>query len=514
MPRVIDFIAPGVNKVSTDYLYEAHSAYNLYINRWKFLADSFKGGYDYYRGKHLEPFYYESTGDYEKRLRQNALENHVSSIVGIYNSYLYRRPIYRDYGNLNNDPAVKSFLKDADLDGRTYDALIRDISTNAMVYGHVWVVVDKSNVQSGTRAEELAQDIRPYVSVFTPENILNWEYKREANGLYTLDYLKVREEVTGNKQYIREYTPEEIVVYEITEDKPSDANVVARYPNELGKIPATCVYAQRSDIRGVGISAINDIADLQRSIYAEYAEITDLEQLTNHPSLVLHSSTTASAGAGAMITVPEDVDGNYVKPYLLQPNGQSIDSLLNSIKHKIETIDKIACLGGIRSVESRRLSGIGLQTEFQTLGAKLSSFGANMELAEEQIWRLFALYQDTVWDGDIEYPRSFSIQDKANEITTLKMAKEAGITNTAMNAEIDRRIMETIIDNPDEYREFEQNIQEPLSGGKDEEEIEHPEVGSAEQLVSHLREMINEGYTNEQIQELHPELGRLFNRGE
>jgi hypothetical protein len=60
---------------------------------------------------------------------------------------------------------------------------------------------------------------------------------------------------------------------------------------------------------------------------------------------------------------------------------------------KIESIDRMACLGGIRSIESRRLSGIGLQTEFQMLNAKISDFAANLEHAEEQIWRMWAMYQ-------------------------------------------------------------------------------------------------------------------------
>ena len=44
----------------------------------------------------------------------------------------------------------------------------------ASVYGHVWVMLDKPKSTAGTKAEELAQDIRPYVTMFTPENVLDW----------------------------------------------------------------------------------------------------------------------------------------------------------------------------------------------------------------------------------------------------------------------------------------------------------------------------------------------------
>ena len=428
-----------------------------------------------------------------------ALEPHVRSVVGIYNSFLYRRPIYRDWGNVKNDPSLESFLKDADLDGRSYEAFLRDVSTHAMVYGHTWVIVDKPNVLTQTRAEELAQEIRPYVSIFTPENVLDWEYKRLANGLYSLDYLKVREEIVGNKQYIREYTPETISVYEVTEEDPNAANLVSEVPNELGRIPATCVYAERSNIRGVGISAVGDIADLQRAILEEHSEIVELTKLTNHPSLVKTAGTEASAGAGAIIQIPDDIT-DATKPYLLQPNGQNIQSLLDSIRHKVEAIDKSAALGGIRSVESRRLSGIGLQTEFQLLSAKLSSFAASMELAEEQIMRCWCMYQDTVWDGEIEYPRSFSIQDKANDIAMLKLAKESAPTDPVLLREIDRRMLEVIVDNPEELEELTRSVD--VADG-----MEHP-VTTEENREAHIREMIMEGYTDQQILDKHPEISQ------
>ena len=44
--------------------------------------------------------------------------------------------------------------------------------------------------------------------------------------------------------------------------------------------------------------------------------------------------------------------------------------------------------------------------------------------------------------------------------------------------------------------------------------MEHPPVTDQDRLVSHLREMIAQGYTDQQIKELHPEIAELFNRGD
>ena len=79
-------------------------------------------------------------------------------------------------------------------------------------------------------------------------------------------------------------------------------------------------YTIPNHIKGIGQSDLTDIADLQKAIYNEYSEIEQLIRLSNHPSLVKTPSVNASAGAGAIIEMPEEIEPN-LKPYLLQPNG-------------------------------------------------------------------------------------------------------------------------------------------------------------------------------------------------
>jgi ribosomal silencing factor RsfS len=507
MPVIRDRLIKGDSKYAVDYITDAHAGYKYYHNRWQFLGDSYTGGYDFFASRYLEPYYYESRDDYEKRLRQVALDNHVSSIVGIYNSFLFRKNIKREVESLETDPNYQAFIKDADLDGRTFASFMRDVSAMAMVYGNAWVIVDKPNNQVSTRAEALQQGIRPYVSMFTPDNVLDWKYERQANGLYQLTYLKVKEEIIEDEQFIREYTPTEINVYKLY-GKEKKGEYIETIPNTLGKIPAVCVYAKRSNIRGIGISAVGDIADQQRMIYEEYSEIEQIIRLTNHPTLVKTSDTEASAGAGSIVQLPQNLDPG-LKPYLLQPNGSSIESVLSSIQRKVDAIDRMACLGGIRSVESRRLSGIGLQTEFQMLNAKLADFAMNLEHAEEQIWDLWSALEGKAFEGDITYPRSFSIQDKANDISVLKIAKDAKPADPMIVEKIDRMILETITEKT--YDE----VKEAMAEAQPEKDLmQHTPITDLNDMVMHLRKMVQAGYTDEEIKSLHPELAQLFTNGQ
>ena len=479
----------------------SHSEWKEYIKDWEFLMDSYRGGHSWKEGEYLSRYIFESREEYEERLENTAYDNHVKAVVAIYNSFLFRQEPKRVFGTLENDPGLNAFLVDADMDGRSFVSVMRDVSTYATIYGHAWVMLDKANTVANTRAEELSQGIRPYISIFTPENVLDWKYSRASNGAYYLSYLKIFEGSDSGRDVFRIYTPEEIVVMSIGHGE-NEGVIESVTINPLGLIPAVCVYSQRSNERGIGISDVADVARMGRGIYNELSELEQLERISNHPSLVKTPGVSAHAGAGSLITVPEDTPGE-LKPYLLQPSGASIDSLLNSINQKIEAIDRMSHMGGIRSIESRRLSGVALATEFQLLNARLAEKADNLEHAEEQIWRIFALWQGTVWNGIVDYPDSFNIQDKYNDMVMLKTAKDAGVKDPILNREIEDKMLSLIV-SEDRYNEIKSQPQLDA--------VVHMPITTSTDLVTHLREMVQAGYTDEQMLALHPELENLFSQ--
>ena len=224
-------------------------------------------------------------------------------------------------------------------------------------------------------------------------------------------------------QVVKEWTPETVRTMVInTEDQMmiSDETVT----NGLGSVPAVCVYNKRSTVRGIGVSDISDIADAQKFIYNATSEIDQSIRLDSHPSLVKTSETNAGIGAGSLIHMPENLDPG-LKPYILEFSGASIDKILATINHTIESIDKMANTGAVRATESRTMSGVAMQTEFSLLNARLSEKGDALELAEEQIWILWANYMGKVWEGEIEYPNSFNIRDSHGDLDLLLKASTA-----------------------------------------------------------------------------------------
>lgn len=411
--------------------------------RWAYYLDSYLGGEDYKRGQYLNRYMLESGDEYDRRLASSALDNHCRNIVHIYNSFLFSDPPSREMGSLAADPSLNYFMADADLEGRSFTNFMSYANLMASVFGHVWIFVDRPESQAATRAEELAQGIRPYVSLVTPQYVMDWEYRRSSNGVPELEYMKILDYKDADETYFRIYRPDrvELVVYRTGN---SEGRVVETIENSLGKIPAVCLYANRGPVRGIGISDISDISDIQKNIYNLYSELAQLVEISNHPSLVKTATTDASAGAGAIITMEESLDPG-LKPYLLQPNSQSIDGIKTIIQTHIEAIDRIAHLGGVRGTQANVQSGVALQIERQLLNSKLTEKSANLELAEEQIWRLWALWQGTVWDGSVEYPRTYNLRDATADLDFYIKALAAGVNSPTYTQEVQKAIASVVL---------------------------------------------------------------------
>ena len=401
---------------------KSHYQHSQRQQRWKFLWDSYQGGEAYKNGGYLTKYELETPEGYAARIRATPLDNHCQSIVSVYVSFLFRDAITRDVAGLG--ATAEEFIRDSDLDGRSLDAFMQDAAIMSGVFGHCFILMTKAAMPAdgATLYDQQTLGIRPYVNLLSPLVVLDWSWKREISGRYVMDYVKYVEDVNGSVSVVKVWTLDTITTWSVDYDRKV-ANVVETVPNALGIIPIVILMNKKSDYRGIGISDLEDIADQQRAIYNELSEVEQAIRLEGHPSIVITSDTTLSSGAGAVIVMPDNMDAG-LKPYVLDVDATPVESIYTSIEHRIEAIDKMANTGGIRAVESRVLSGVALESEFQLLAARLSEKAANLALAEEQLWKLYATYEQTAWTGSITYPTSFNLRDGLREIETLKTAAD------------------------------------------------------------------------------------------
>jgi hypothetical protein len=494
-----------------NYIYEqvngSHSAWRNNIARYKFFNNSYVGGIAYANAGYLPHFVYENGQDYGKRIESTPLDNHCRNIIQIYQSFLFSKAPIRDFAGIENDASLDDFLDDADLEKRDFNAFMRDASTLASIHGSALILVDRPAMDVETKADELTSGIRPYVSLVSAENIIDWEYERRDNGKYELVMLKILENSTVNNRVFRYYYRTHIDIVQTIEDT-EQVEVTDRFENPLGYIPAVWLYNERSPVKGVGISDLTDLADLQKSIYSDYDELDSTLKLSNHPSLVMtRTGVDANAGPGAIIYVDETIP-EQLKPYLLQPSSASVDSIIYSIKTKVDSIDRIAHLGGIRTTNTTPMSGVALQIERSLLQARLQGKANNLNIAEENIWDIWADWQNLEWNGSVVYPTGYSIRDTQTELASLKLAKELMPLNEQLNMEIDRKVAELVISDPDRLDNV-LRLMEDTDTDLPFNDPNHPTLTS-DNWKLHIQTMIDDGFTLAEIEAVHPELTQLM----
>lgn len=484
-----------------ELLMNSHELNKKFRKTWRYLLNSFLGGEIYRGAGYLTRYMYESEAEYNARLMTTPLDNHCKGVIQVYNSFLFREEPRREYGSLDLDPSLEAFLEDADLEGRSLNAFMKDVSTYSSVFGHCYILLSKPQTNALTRADELGQGVRPYVSLLTPLAVLDWTWERNPSGVYTLTYFKYLEESDSTKTgYVKEWTPELIKTTRVSHEHREIEEAIVE-ENQLARIPVVIAYSQRGIMRGLGVSDIQDIAPQQQAIYNEYSEVEQTVRISNHPSLVKTPSVEAVAGAGAIVQMPDDLNPN-LKPYLLEPSGNNLDALYKSIAARVESIDKMANLGSVRSNDATMMSGVSRETEFQMLNARLAEKADNLELAEEQLWRLYALYQNTVWDGKVDYPDNFNIKDKANNLEMLLKSRQT-VTEIKYQQMLEHEIMELNLGD-DELEEYLADPSKYLASDLNTEMV-HPETNT-EDRAEHIQEMIMQGYTDQQILDIHPEI--------
>ena len=479
--------------------------YNSYRPQWKYLLESYLGGDEYRKAGHLQRYQTETPQEYDLRLKTTPLDNHCSSVVSVYTSFLFREGVYRDLGSIGNDPQLDSFMKDCDYEGRTLDHFMKDLSVWVSVFGHAYAMVAKPNIGAETRADEVAAGVRPYLSMIQPMYVLDWEYSRDRSGRYTLDYFKYIEEINGSVTTVKEWTPDTIKTSVVDEDNNSISEMYVE-ENGLGKIPVVICYNKRSSVRGIGVSDLADIADLQKFIYNAMSEVDQSIRLNTHPSLVKTPDTNAGIGAGSVIHMEDNLDPG-LKPYLLEFTGASVSSIYEAINNAVGSIDKIANTGAVRATESRTMSGYAIETEFQLLNSRLSSKAHSIELAEEGIWQLWAEYMGYTWEGEIRYPMSFNVRDHYNDLDFYMKALLSGVPSESFKKEVYKNIADIVVGESDEFEKMKSEINKAPTGSYDINEemsfephtMVNPNTGEsavAQTYEQHLR-LADEGYIHE-----------------
>lgn len=417
-------------------LLAVHPEYKIWFPEWELFIRSYFGGKRYRDGGYLFQYPLESNNNFTRRKAQAFFYNNCKPIVDIFVSLLYKREPTRVYGSLTNDPLFDSFLADADMEGNTFSQFIREVNRWASVYGRVSVVVDKSPVGVETQAQAIESDVRPYTSIITPENVIDWSFSRLSNGRLALDWIKIVESWGGTERptIIRIWDRMRWRLFTVDPKKGNNTNV---NPNtigihNLGVVPVVTFYNQNSGVKMIGISDLEDTSYINRNIYSLCSNAQEIIENTAFPMLALPDRKTGASeevetGVSSILSFDPDVAGK--SPYWMEPPHTSLPAIEIRIERNIKEIYRIANLSGIKTSDSKQpWSGIAMDIENQQRDASLAEKADNMEQGEIQLLKIWALWEGKKFDGSIEYSNDFSLKDLDRDIqNTLDTIQRGGL---------------------------------------------------------------------------------------
>ena len=488
-----------------------HPLYEHYLKSWNYYSASYKGGEDYrhHSLKMLREYLFEHDApgnQYNNRLDYTALDNLTKLTIDTYRSFLFRSTPVRTFGYLQGNTLVERFLYDVDFEGKDLDDFMKEANDMAMVYGQVWILVTKG-FQDGviTLEQEIENDIRPYAKIFTPENVCDWEYQRMPNGAEKLIYVKTKEFVSPTVTRFIEWTPAEIRTFEVLYDSNGEEKTVTMTElqvNAIGEVPFVQLKANPSQYKGIGMSDIADVAKIQQAMFNLLSEAEQGIRISNHPTLVKTQDVNATAGAGAVINIDNNTEPS-LRPYLIEPNGTNIDSIVAMLEQHIQAFLRMTHLGAIMAARGLSIkSGIALSTEFEMLNTRLADKSAKLEQAEYNMWKLFHKWTNLQMDDEFNvlYKKTFDLRDENADVSLLNQALQIGVQSETFTREIHKQIARIVVEDGDKLDDIMREIDEIP-------EMTHPRLDD-ENKIAHIQEMIRQGSTDANILELHPELAQ------
>lgn len=404
---------------------------------YRFLLDAYLGTGGFADGSYLIPYPRETEEKLKRRRELAFYPNFVKKIVDTFVNTVFSTPPARK--DLPDE--YTAYIQNTDRKNTYIDEFMKNLLRLSLIYGSVFVVIDKENTQARTRAEESL----PYAVVLTPDAIENIEADEFGNIT----------SITIKTTYgFLTFTEEDWI-----KSKDKDLKqVIEQGKHALGKLPVIHV-SWRESLLPTEIPVqpfILEIARLNRDLYNAISELREILRATTFPvfTLPVKDLNTLEEIRRQGITVgTENViiynpEGGG-RPDYIAPSPEPIKVYLEYINMLIELIYKSVNLEFVLGT-SQQKSGVALEFEFQDLNRMLSGFASRMEAIEYQIADLVMRWYDKEFDGVINYKKEFSFRDVERE---LKLAYDALSLNISPTFEIElkKNIVRLLLDEVDDW---------------------------------------------------------------
>lgn len=349
------------------------------------------------------------TTSYQIYLDNAAYYNAVGLTYEAFLGMIFRKPVRVEKdGEASNEMLMDDpLLRNVDFEGSSIEVFSYDIAQEVASVGRVGILYDAPSVEEVQELsinEAAVAGVRPYLKMYTAENIINWKF-RSVNGLRKLVTVVLQEEVEDENDPFSHDTVKQYRALLI-----EDGKYVQRVFNAEGmedvdqanttlllngaaftEIPFVCINASSIGL-DVEKPPLLDLANTNLTHYRVSASLGACIHMFGRITPVFYipqqhmkefNDQTMEFGVGKRITIPTDSQGAKADVGFLEPKAD-----ITVVVNEMQRLEARMAAQGARAlrpqksgVESAETVGMDMMSELSILGAIANNTSIGLTMA-------------------------------------------------------------------------------------------------------------------------------------
>lgn len=448
---------------------------NMRNSEYELLHDAYYGTGMFAAGGALQKHPRESAANYTFRQQLSYYLNHTAPIINACVDPIFKDTISRNY---NENELFETFLNDVDRLGTTLQEFMRYNSTQAKIYGVMYVLVDNVSEIGETVADQVNNRQLPYLVAIEPKSVYKWLVNDIGElDLFTYTTTVFDDEGKAKTQY-HEWTRTSWTV------RNEEQKVIATGEHKLGKVPIVQWFGRSS--RKIDILPPPEylaIAKTNHQVYHLCSLLTQILNMQTFSTLTLPDNGQGvddiTLGTNNVLMYPAE---SSHAPAFIAPDRGPAEIIMAVIKMLVDDMYRLSGINSVIGVQEAK-SGVAKQWDFERTNQRLADFSVQCESAEKDIIELFELWTNMNVDYKCDYPREFKINDITDSLAQSQAVLDLGLGSNTLKVETGKKVLDSYMPNiePETFDEIVAEIEESVQRQEQDETYHNDDVeGGAE----------------------------------
>lgn len=412
---------------------------NARNDEYELLHDAYYGTGMFAAGGALQQHPREDAKNYAFRQSLSYFLNHTAPIINACVDPIFKDTISRNY---NENELFETFLNDVDRLGTTLQEFMRYNSTQAKIYGVMYVLVDNVSEIGETVADQVKNRQLPYLVAIEPKSVYKWL----VNDIGELDLFTYTTTVFDDegkaKTHYHEWTRTSWTV------RNEEQKVIATGEHNLGKVPIVQWFGRSS--RKIDILPPPEylaIAKTNHQVYHLCSLLTQILNMQTFSTLTLpdngQGADNITLGTNNVLLYPAE---SIHAPAFIAPDRGPAEIIMAVIKMLVDDMYRLSGINSVIGVQEAK-SGVAKQWDFERTNQRLADFSVQCESAEKDIIELFELWTNMNVDYKCDYPREFKINDITDSLAQSQAVLDLGLGSNTLKVETGKKVLDSYMPN-------------------------------------------------------------------